>query len=111
MPSAKAKTQPVAAKRMFALQAIILATAALILGLLPAEKGPIMLVSLHGNAAQQMLDEELRLLGKGRFAGSFVVVGRHPGFLDSLVTRGVLVLPALPILCGSGEQQERQDLG
>lgn len=88
------------------LQGLALTIASLTFALLPPDKGPILLVSLRGNSAWGLLESDTRLMGKGRFPGSLIVTGAHPPFLEALVEHGVLVLPAVPILCGPADSRE-----
>lgn len=88
-------------RRLLATQLIFVTLAAATFALLPADKGPILLVSLGGASATDMVGADLRLLGAGRFPHSLVVTGKRPSFAEALFGHGVLILPALPMLCGS----------
>lgn len=86
--------------RMLALQGLILSVAALAFALLPPDKGPILLLSLNGQGAAGLIGPDVKLLGAGRLPGSLIVTGAHPSFVDALTGHAVLVLPAIPLLCG-----------
>ena len=85
---------------LLALQGLALSIAAALFALLPPDHGPILLVSLGGHGASGLIGPDLRLLGKGRLPGSLVVTGAHPAFMGALLDHEVLILPAVPILCG-----------
>ena len=86
--------------RMLVLQGLILSVAAFTFALLPPDKGPILLLSLNGHGATGLIGPDLKLLGAGRLPGSLVVTGAHPSFMDALAGHAVLILPAVPLLCG-----------
>lgn len=90
-----------AGPRLIIIQSALLLMAAALFALMPPADGPILLVPLHGQGALGMMGEDARLLGKGRFPGSVIISGRHPSFVSALLGQGVLILPALPLLCGS----------
>lgn len=91
---------------LLGLQAAILTFAAIVFALLPPDKGPILLVSLGGHGAAGMIGADLRLIGAGRLPGSLVVTGAHPPFVEALTRHGVLILPAVPMLCGAAGKLE-----
>lgn len=85
---------------IFTLQGAALTLAALAFALMPPRSGPVLLVPMLGHGAAGLLDEDTRLLGSGRFPGSLIIDGEHPSFLSALVDHGVLVISAVPALCG-----------
>jgi hypothetical protein len=91
---------------LLALQGLILFLATAFFALMPPENGPILLVPLHGHDVVGMMGDDARLLGKGRFPGSLVITGQHPSFVTALLHQGVLVLPAVPVLCGAATTVE-----
>ena len=99
--------KPRDARWLLAVQAGLLTLAALTFAMLPPDKGAVLLVSLTGNSMPALLDTDMRLLGEGRLPGSLIVTGPHPSFLTTLLDHGVLVLPALPVLCGTPQILEK----
>lgn len=91
---------------LLVVQGIALTMAAITFALLPPDKGPILLVSLRANSASRLVGANLRLVGAGRLPGSLVVAGERPSFMEALVDDAVLILPAVPLLCGSANGLE-----
>lgn len=85
---------------MLAVQGLFLSAAAFTFALLPPDKGPVLLLSLSGDSPAGMIGPDLKLLGAGRLRGSLVVTGKHPSFMDALASHAVIILPAVPLLCG-----------
>lgn len=91
---------------LLGLQALLLTLAALIFVLLPPEDGPALAVSLRHGSAQGLIGTRTRLLGAGRLPGSLVIAGERPSFWTALVDDAVLILPAVPVLCGGAPTVE-----
>lgn len=91
---------------LLVIQGVALTLAAITFALLPPDKGPILLVSLRGNSASRLVGGDLRLIGAGRLPGSLVVAGERPSFAEALLDDAVLILPAVPLLCGSASELE-----
>ena len=70
----------------------------------PREGGAELLYPLSSSAAatlpSTLSQPGTLLLARGRYEGSYVVRGQHPGFLNSLARDGVLVLNATAPGCG-----------
>ena len=87
-------------------QLLALTFAALIFALLPPEDGPVLAVSLRPHSAAGLLGTHTQLLGTGLLPGSLVITGDRPSFWAALVDQSVLILPAVPALCGGAETVE-----
>jgi hypothetical protein len=53
-----------------------------------------------------MVGAHTQLLGAGRLPGSLVITGDRPSFWTALVDQSVLILPAVPALCGDASNLE-----
>jgi hypothetical protein len=91
---------------LLAVQLMVITLAAITFAMLPPDKGPILLVALGEENATQLVGPDLRLVGAGRLPRSLVVMGLHPSFARALFDHGVLILPAVPMLCGSADRLE-----
>jgi hypothetical protein len=87
-------------------QGLLLTIAAIIFALLPAQNAPVLALPLRAESAASLIGAQTRLLGAGRLRGSIVIVGAHPPFWTALIRDSILILPALPILCGSDTSPE-----
>ena len=88
------------------MQCLALTLAAITFALLPPDKGPVLLIPLRSHSATRMIGEDLKLLGAGRLPGSLIVTGERPSFTTALFGHAVLILPAVPLLCGSSGNLE-----
>lgn len=95
-----------ASRWLLAAQFTAITLAAATFALLPPDKGPILLVALGGESATRLIGPDLRLVGAGRLPRSLVVTGAHPSFAKALFSHGILILPAVPMLCGSVDRLE-----
>jgi hypothetical protein len=87
-------------------QAALLLLAAPVFAMTPQAGGPVLALPLAGQEATALITADTPLLGHGRLPGSLVLGGARPGFWDALTRHAVLILPALPALCGSSFNQE-----
>ena len=74
--------------------------------LAPPASGSILLVPLHGQAGvvlRDALQHGARLEGAGPIAGTFVVRAERDQLASTMLSSGVLMLAARPLLCGEPE--------
>lgn len=95
-----------ASRWLLGVQFTAITLAAATFALLPPDKGPVLLVALGGENATRLVGPDLRLVRAGRLPRSLVVTGVHPSFAEALVNHGILILPAVPLLCGSVDRLE-----
>ncbi len=78
-----------------------------LIGLVPPERGTMLLVPLTSNGAAALGDVAERsgalVVGMGAVRGSRIVAGERRRLLAPMLSRGILVLNGLPAFCGSLE--------
>jgi hypothetical protein len=82
-------------------QAVIVTTLMVVLALMPAPRGPMIVLSLSHSAIKPWLDEQsgTTVLGLGRLPGSIIVSGDRDALFPVAVAHHAILLPALPALC------------
>jgi hypothetical protein len=87
-------------------QLAFVASMLMLLAFAPPAQGAMLLVPLDGASAATLLPRALagggRLLAEGPLRGSFVVYGDRTQLSRATAGGNVLLLGAVPILCGTG---------
>ena len=86
---------------LLCLQTVIIVGMMIILALMPASRGPMIVVPLSDIPIKPWLDEQqgATLLGLGRLPGSIIVSGERDALLPVAIAHHAIMLPALPVLC------------
>ncbi len=73
----------------------------------PEPKGAMLLIPLasisQGDMINAITPTGAALIGEGSMPGSLVVIGQRDALMPLLARRGILILAARPILCGSAK--------
>ena len=91
-----------------ALQGALALAAILVLALTPPPFGRIMLIPLNGHRISDALLREQLLdrRGPGPFPGSVIVDGQSRGVAQALLSRGIVMLAAPALICGTPEEDD-----
>lgn len=83
-----------------------------LIGLVPPERGTMLLIPLTSDGAAALTDVAERsgavVVGLGALRGSRIVAGERRRLVAPMLSHGILVLNGLPVFCGTLEPVGRE---